>query len=109
MLFVDDESSLLDLWETIFTDEYDVRTASGGEEALRKFDADVDVVFLDRRMPEMSGDDVVRELRENGHATPVVMFTAVDQDHEVPAEYDEYVTKPMESDRARALIDRYAT
>jgi len=109
VLFVDDEPMLLELWEARFADEYDVRTAEGGEEALRRFDDDVDVVFLDRRMPETNGDEVVRRLREEGHETPVVMFTAVDPEHDVPAEYDEYVTKPMNGEQARRLIDRYAT
>jgi two-component system OmpR family response regulator len=56
---------------------YAVKTASNGAEALdfiahKKFD----LIFLDVRMPELSGTEVLRRIRDMGIHTPVVMITA---------------------------------
>jgi CheY-like chemotaxis protein len=40
-------------------EEYEVRTATGGPEALDLVDEEVDVALLDRRMPRMSGDELL--------------------------------------------------
>ena len=78
---------------------HDVRTAYGGEEALEKADEDVDLVFLDRQMPDMSGDDVLERVRERGLDCRVVMVTAVDPDFDiVEMPFDDYLTKPVMRD-----------
>ena len=61
VMLVDDEPTLVDLYETFLSGEYDVRTATGGTEALEVMDESVDVALLDRRMPELSGDEVLLE------------------------------------------------
>ena len=107
VLLVDDEPELLDIYEMWFEEQYATRTAHSGQQALEKFGEDVDVVLLDRRMPGMSGDDVLEQLREDGHDCPVVMVTAVEPDQgivELP--FDEYVVKPADRDDLIETVDR---
>ena len=107
VLLVDDEPELLDIYEMWFEEQYATRTAHSGQQALEKFSEDVDVVLLDRRMPGMSGDDVLEQLREDGHDCPVVIVTAVEPDQgivELP--FDEYVVKPADRDDLIETVDR---
>ena len=102
VLLVDDEPELVEIYEMWFEGAYTTRTAYGGRQALEAFDEDVDVVLLDRRMPGMSGDEVLERFREGDHDCPVVMVTAVEPDQgivELP--FDEYVVKP--ADRTELL------
>jgi len=99
ILVVDDEEDIADLYTTWLRMEYTVRTAYNGEEALEQADADVDIVFLDRQMPDYSGDEVLARLRERDLDCRVVMVTAVDPDFDVVSmEFDDYLTKPVMRD-----------
>lgn len=66
VLAVDDEPDLAELYRVYLDATYDVRIATGGEEALSMMDESVDVVLLDRRMPEMSGHEVLEAIRGKG-------------------------------------------
>ncbi len=105
VLVVDDQEDIADLYATWLRMDYAVRTAYDGEDALETVDADVDVVFLDRRMPDYSGDEVLERIRERGLDCRVVMVTAVDPDFDViPMAFDDYLTKPvMREDLADAI------
>jgi CheY-like chemotaxis protein len=59
VLVVDDEPQLAELYSMQLAEEYEVRTATGGPEALDLVDEEVDVALLDRRMPRMSGDELL--------------------------------------------------
>jgi len=97
VLVVDDEPRIRQLYASWLDDEYDVVLAGGGEEALATADGSVDVVLLDRRMPDYSGDEVLETLRERGNDAWVVMATAVDPDVDVvDMPFDDYLVKPIE-------------
>ncbi|PSQ27567.1 DNA-binding protein [Halobacteriales archaeon QS_9_67_15] len=107
ILVVDDERDIADLYSTWMEGEYDVRTAYGAEEALEEADEGVDVVFLDRQMPEMNGDEVLEVLRGRSLECRVVMVTAVDPDFDiVDMPFDDYLTKPVMLDDLRGAVDR---
>ncbi|MFT4921679.1 MAG: DNA-binding response OmpR family regulator [Haloarculaceae archaeon] len=96
ILVVDDEDDIAALYTTWLDIDYDVRTAYGGEGALEKVDEDVDIVFLDRQMPDLSGDEVLDRIRARGLDCRVVMVTAVDPDFDiVEMPFDDYLTKPV--------------
>jgi DNA-binding response OmpR family regulator len=105
ILVVDDERDIVDLYTTWLEMDHEVRTAYGGQEALEKVDVDVDIVFLDRQMPDRSGDDVLERIRERDLDCRVVMVTAVDPDFDiVEMPFDDYLTKPvMREDLADAV------
>ncbi|MDY6764987.1 MAG: response regulator [Halobacteria archaeon] len=100
VMVVDDEKDVADLYETILSRKYEVVKAYGGEEALERMTEDVGVVFLDRRMPGMSGDEVLDKIRENeSWDTRVVMLTAVSPDFDIlEMGFDDYLTKPVNSE-----------
>ncbi len=110
MLIVDDEAEVADVYALRLRDEYDTETAYGGEEALEAVDESVDVVLLDRRMPQVSGDEVLSTIRERGLDTRVVMITAVDPDFDiVDMPFDDYLCKPVQKDDLVAAIEQQLT
>ena len=105
ILVVDDEQDIADLYTTWLELDHQVRTAYGGEEALEKVDEAVDIVFLDRQMPDHSGDEVLERIRERELDCRIVMVTAVDPDFDIVSmAFDDYLTKPvMREDLAEAV------
>ena len=97
VLVVDDEREVADAYALRLEQEYDVRTAYGGEQALEEIDRTIDVVLLDRRMPRMAGDEVLDVLRDRGYDCGVVMVTGVDADLDIiDMPFDDYLTKPVD-------------
>jgi DNA-binding response OmpR family regulator len=108
VLIVDDEDAVLDSYELYLESEsYDVRTAANGGEALVALGPEVDVVLLDRRMPGMTGDEVLDHIREWQSNCRVVMITAVDPGVDiVDMAFDDYLTKPIERDELIGTIEQ---
>lgn len=106
VLIVEDERPIPDVFTEFLQDDYDVRTAYTGEQALELFDADVDIVLLDRRLPGISGDEVLGEIRTSGHDCRVAMVSAVDPTEEMlKLDIDEYVVKPVSRAELLDLLD----
>jgi DNA-binding response OmpR family regulator len=96
VLIVEDEEELAALYEVWLSERHDVRVAHDGESGLEKMTEDVDVVLLDRRLPGMSGDEVLDAIKAAGYEALVVMVTAVNPDTDiVDLPFDDYVTKPL--------------
>jgi len=106
ILVVDDEEGLADLYAIWLRDSYTVRTAYNGEEAVDSLDERVDAVLLDRRMPDIHGDEVLERLRERGFSAPVIMVTAVDPGLDiVELDIDDYLTKPVTRTQLTRIIE----
>ena len=106
ILFVDDNADMLASYEAMLKDEYEVLTASGGKIAHAKLDEDVDVVFLDRRMPGMTGDEFLHEMRNRGFEIPVAMLSAIEPDGDiVDLPIDDYITKPVNKAALKRKIE----
>lgn len=96
VMVVDDEPGLVEVYAHALTKEFDVLTATSGEEALDEIDDGVDVVFLDRRMPDFSGDEVLEQIHDQGLDPRVVMVTAVEPDFDIVGmPFDAYLVKPV--------------
>jgi len=107
VLVVEDEEALADTYGRWLEDRFDVRIAYTGEEAVAGLDDDVDAALLDRRLPGMSGDDVLEAIRDRGIDCRVAMLTAVDPDFDVfEMPFDDYVVKPVLRDELNELVDR---
>lgn len=82
VLIIDDNVSQLDLIEILFENQgFDVEQAISGEVALNKInneDLQPDAIVVDLMMPNMSGSETTRAIREAGIECPVIAFTAVD-------------------------------
>jgi len=106
VLAVDDEPDLAELYRVYLDSTYDVRIATGGEGALAEMDDSVDVVLLDRRMPDMSGHEVLSAMREAGYDARVAMLTAVEPDVDiVDMPFDDYKTKPVTKEDLLTLVE----
>lgn len=106
VLVVDDEQGLADLYANWLEGRYTVHTSYNGTDALETLNQDIDVVLLDRRMPDMSGDEVLTEIRDRGLPCRVAMVTAVEPDFDVvEMGFDDYVTKPVTEDQLLDVVD----
>lgn len=106
VLAVDDEPDLAELYRVYLDSAYDVRIATGGEAAIAEMDESVDVVLLDRRMPDMSGHEVLTAMREAGYDARVAMLTAVEPDVDiVDMPFDDYKTKPVTKEDLLTLVE----
>ena len=110
VLVVDDESDVADAYAAQLEGEYSVLTAYSGQDALETIDESVDVVLLDRRMPGLSGDDVLERIRDRDLNCRVAMVTAVDPDFDIiEMPFDAYITKPVSREDLFATIERLLT
>ena len=106
VLVVEDERDLADLYATWLRDEYRVRVAYGGREAIDELDDEVDVALLDRRMPDLSGDETLDAIREEGVDCRVAMVTAVEPDFDVvEMGFDDYLVKPVSRDALKDTVE----
>ena len=106
VLLVDDEEDIVDVYALAFADDYVVEKAYSGEEALEKA-ANADAILLDRRMPGLSGGEVLEKIRNRGLDARVAMVTAVDPDFDiVEMGFDAYLTKPVDEDELREVVEQ---
>jgi len=107
VLIVEDEESVAESYELYLNSEYDVRVALNGGEALVALSPGVDVVLLDRRMPGMSGDEVLEHIADLEYDCRVVMVTAIDPGADiVDLPFDDYLSKPVDTDDLVATVEK---
>jgi DNA-binding response OmpR family regulator len=109
VVVVEDEPDLADLYATWLEGRYDVHAAYGGQEALTVIDGldDVAVVLLDRRMPDVSGDEVLTALRDRDVDARVAMVTAVEPDFDIVAMgFDDYLVKPVSREALEETVSK---
>src|SRR5512140_2509997 len=100
ILVVDDEEKIVAIVKAYLEkDSYRVVTAFDGKQALATAKRErPDLIVLDLMLPEISGLDVFRSLRDES-AVPVIMLTARDDDGDkivgLEMGADDYVTKPF--------------
>ncbi|MED1875562.1 ATP-binding protein [Brevibacillus borstelensis] len=117
ILLVDDDPVNLQVLEAILPpDEYDVTMATSGKEALALLDTKQwDLVISDIMMPQMSGYELTRLIRERFAFTelPVLLLTARSQPQDIQSGFlagaNDYVTKPVEAIELRSRIEALTT
>jgi YesN/AraC family two-component response regulator len=111
ILVVDDEIPICELLEEFLSQlGHKVITANTGEEAIMKFhESRPNAVFLDIRMPGISGIEVIKKLREIDNEPSIVMlsgfgeFSVIQEAYKTGANY--YIQKPIELDRIVKILD----
>jgi DNA-binding response OmpR family regulator len=95
VLVVDDDTDLADTYASQLADRFAVETAYSGEAALSALGEAVDIVLLDRRMPTLSGSDVLDAIRDRELDIRVAMVTSEQPDFDIiEMPFDDYVQKP---------------
>lgn len=106
VLVVDDDEALTDVYAAWLSGQYEVDTATTGEVALDRLDEGVDVVLLDRRMPGLSGEEVLDRIRTAEYNCRVAMVTGVRPNTDVvELGFDEYLIKPIDQDDLHDVVD----
>ncbi len=95
---------------------YNIDAADTGAEAITQFKQHrYDFIFMDLGLPDMDGytvTETIRELEEKNQVhTPIVALTAhVDNDfrqNAIKSGMDDFLSKPLTTDKAKAMIDKY--
>ena len=116
ILIAEDDRELRQLFSHVLTKNgYAVKGVSNGKEALDAMDNDYfDLVITDIMMPVLDGYELVRQLRDTGNITPVLMITAKDAFDDMNQGFvsgtDDYMVKPVNVNemllRVKALLRR---
>lgn len=112
LLIVDDEKNIRALFrDELDEDGYIVDTAGSGHEALAKISENrPDLVVLDVRMEDMTGLEVLEEVRKTDRTLPIIMCTAVrglEEEFTVwDAHVSDYITKPVDLEDLKEKIRR---
>ena len=111
ILVVDDESRMRKLIsDFLIRNNYEVKEAEDGEQAVDMFcaDKDIDLIILDVMMPKMDGWQVCREIRKISQV-PIVMLTARSDEQDELKGFelgvDEYISKPFSPKILMARVD----
>lgn len=107
VLVVDDDEDLADTYTLWLDDQVAVHTAYDGLAALDLVaERSVDGVILDRRMPSLSGDEVLEAMRDRGHDVPVALVSAVEPTLDVlDLAFDAYLVKPVGRERVVSAVE----
>lgn len=101
ILIAEDDRELRELFRhVLIKNGYYVKEVSNGQEALEAISGEYfDLLISDIMMPVMDGYELVRSLREQGSATPVLMITAKDAFDDMRLGFlygtDDYMVKPV--------------
>jgi DNA-binding NtrC family response regulator len=112
ILVIDDEVDIREGLELLLMSEgYSVETAHNGREGLQKLEAaNYDLALLDLMMPDMSGMEVLTEVRQRDRETPIFMITAygsVERAVEaIKNGANDYFSKPWDNEKLIIEIDR---
>ena len=118
LLVVEDELQLQQsLKRQLEAEQFQIDTASDGEEGyFIAAEYPLDCAIIDLGLPKLSGIDVIKKLRSEGHRLPILILTARNKWQEkvtgLEAGADDYLTKPFQFEellaRVKALIRRSA-
>jgi DNA-binding NtrC family response regulator len=110
-MVVDDESGVLDTCRDIFKDSYDVILKQSAKEALSHLaDNSVDLIFLDIKMPEVDGMEMLKQIQLMDDPPPVIMLTASRTASTAVTAMKlgafDYITKPFNIDELRIAAEK---
>ncbi|MFO7845226.1 MAG: response regulator [Balneolaceae bacterium] len=94
--------------------EFEYVEAMDGQDALDKFNDEIEIMFVDWNMPNMTGVEFSRAVRDQGDTEhiPIIMVTAEKSMGKVDKALNEgganeYITKPFTADKMHKAISRY--
>ena len=116
ILIVEDNDELRNYLLQTLSEEYTVQTCSNGKEALTIIpEYKPELVISDIMMPEMRGDELCKELKNNIETShiPVILLTALNNEKDILSGLkigaDEYILKPFNIGILKATVDNLLT
>ncbi|MFC6976268.1 response regulator [Halomicroarcula sp. GCM10025709] len=107
VMVADDDPDLRECYRLWLGESYDVVAVADGDAVLERLDDTVDVLLLDREMPETSGKTVAAELAAGPYDPGVLMISGVEPTVDLlDIPVDEYLTKPVGRDAVLRSIER---
>ncbi len=110
LLIVDDEEEITKMLARLFRREFNVVTATGGRDGLKKFDAErPELILSDQRMRGMTGIEMLRQMKEKEPGTVRILITGF-ADIDVVIEalnhklLHRYVTKPWDNNELIEIV-----
>lgn len=109
----DEEYNMLYINELFSKTDYILLEASNGKEAvdLVNRNPEIDVIFMDIKMPIMNGKEAMRIIKERSPKIPIIALTAFamesDVENSMKQEFDDYLTKPIDKKQLFKLIEKY--
>ncbi len=108
---VDDDRNVLETCRDIFKDTYDVVVMESADDALSHLnDNQVDLIFLDIKMPEVDGLEMLNRVRMRDDPPPVVMVTATRTARSAVSAMKlgafDYITKPFNVEELRLVAEK---
>lgn len=109
LLLIEDDVKLGRLMDRVLSETYTVTVATDGKEGLDKArQSHFDVMIIDRRLPTLSGTEIVTAIRQDGIPTPILMLTALgtvpDKIAGLDAGANDYLVKPFDFDEMLARL-----
>ena len=112
VFYFDDDATLLDIFQEMFEDEYDVRTATTLEAARQMLsECAADIIITDQSMPEISGTQFLREVAVTCPDSFRIMLTGYTVVGDVFAEITSglinvFIVKPWKEEQMRQALER---
>ncbi len=111
ILIVDDETDIVSMLKDYFEwNGYDVLTASGGLEAIKKAEMQPDLILLDINMPDIDGMEVCSRIRDFV-SCPILFLTARMEERDKIKGFgigaDDYIVKPFSVEELGARVSAH--
>lgn len=108
IMVVDDDQGILDSFDVMLGDDYDLTMTDNGADAIELLKAlNPRLLFLDLKIPKIGGLDVLKWICDNALATKVVIVTALPQKQyeEIAIRYGSYryLRKPFDPDEIESI------
>jgi DNA-binding response OmpR family regulator len=113
ILVVEDNEQSAKLIKEIIEEHFSIRIVGSGEEALQAIpEFSPDIILLDRMLPGISGDEVIREIlaKPDLKDVKIVMISSMITTNDIQSGFfagaDYYLPKPFDHDQLLSLINR---
>jgi DNA-binding NtrC family response regulator len=112
VFYFDDDARLLDIFQEMFQDDYDVRTTTKLAVARRMLsECAADIIITDQSMPEISGSEFLREAYEKCPCSFRIMLTGYAGVGDMFSEVTNgliniFIVKPWEETQMRQALER---
>ncbi len=112
LLVEDDPVSIEYLKEALYPTNVNILVAETGHQAMEQFNkhVSIDLILMDLKLPDISGLEIIREIRKTNRDVPILAQTAhamsEDRNKCIQAGADEYISKPIAMDELLAKISR---